>query len=278
LDRAHVLPDLPKTEWFFGKWVHTLDDTESRLHKEFSLLIPPLTEFKLTPDFPDFIGEAVHRVGEACFRSLQENRSGQFRALFPLYFAGIFGIVGRIGQKTPEYDIEALVPFLVEPLMDLVALSGYAYAWAQFHQNRRLWHLCTGVWDCYLHQPAARPKMESLATGIRYRRSLFGLTPRDVLRARWEQIFDGAIRSLPRVVDSGSGEFGLSTRPEHPSCLIQVIGAHELGSLYDGIDIFVAIYLSRHPLAGGIDFGRDDLGESLRRIRRPGDADNDEDA
>jgi hypothetical protein len=67
-----------------------------------------------------------------------------------------------------------------------------------------------------------------------------------------------AIRSLPHRLED-HGRIGLSTLPNHPSILIRLMGSSQLGSIYDGIDVFVSIYLRNLPDAAGVDFGRDFL-------------------
>ena len=53
----------------------------------------------------------------------------------------------------------------------------------------------------------------------------------------------------------------------HPSPLIKVFAQENLGSFYDGEDIFAAFYLSKRPDGASLSWGRKaiDLEESIKR-------------
>jgi hypothetical protein len=261
LDGYRVASDLPWPEWFWKDWRRAVDELAAVLHEGLAHCIPHLAGEKRRPDLPDFFGEAAHRVGEACFQSLAENNAKLFARLFPRYFFGVLAVVEKIRERTTDLDdLSSLAPFLAEPLMDLITVSGYAYAWSELHRNPELWARCKTVWDRYLGSLGAKAKdgIAFLAAVLRYRRSIFALTPRDVLRTRWQMTLNQAIRSLPHRLED-HGRIGLSTLPNHPSILIRLMGSSQLGSIYDGIDVFVSIYLRNLPDAAGVDFGRDFL-------------------
>jgi hypothetical protein len=273
LGQARVLPDLPWPDFRWDEWQQRLEEVAARLHEGLAKCIPELAGVPGREDSPDILGEAVHRVGQACFESISGNKPQLFQRLFPPYFVGIITIVERLREKVAEFGFDRLAPFLVEPIMDLVSLSGYAYAWSDFHQNTQLWSVARGAWDTFLTDKDGKSRLEFLAAAIRYGRGLFALTPRDMLRARWQMALDNAIRALPRRLIKTRRGFGVGEVPDHPSELIRQLGISNLGSMHRGDDIFVSVYLRTRPDTAQLDFGRDFLTDSLKRT---GEVDDDE--
>src|SRR6202034_445323 len=102
-------------------------------------------------DIPDYLGQAVHRSGEACFEALAQNDPELFRQLFGPYFFGVFAVIERLRPQVADWsDIGTALTWMTEPLIDLIDLSGYALIFSEYHANQTLWDECRDIWNAYL--------------------------------------------------------------------------------------------------------------------------------
>jgi hypothetical protein len=207
---------------------------------------------------PDFLGEAVHRVGHACFAALLEGKAEEFEALFAFHREGIVQIPGLISGDLETAELELKTILLIEPILDLLDLSGWTFTYSELTGDARFWDACKASWDAYLSE-SGDEKLRWISAALSIKRATFGIAPRDMLRSERKQQIARLIRELPRVIDRGPGEIGFSDRVDHDSPLIRRLGWSEMGSLDGGADIFAAAYLTVHPEAPSNAFDVDDL-------------------
>ena len=95
---------------------------------------------------------------------------------------------------------------------------------------------------------------------------------------------DRLLKSMPRKREPMTYPRGvISVIPrykeivDHPSLLVRVMGgiySEHIPSMYDGLDIFVDLYLKEKPEAQNLDFGiQDSLLDALDRWRRAAEQD-----
>ncbi|MFQ5813479.1 MAG: hypothetical protein ACE5I2_09885, partial [Anaerolineae bacterium] len=172
---------------------------------------------------------------------------------------------------------EAAVAALSEPLIDLCELSGYAYFFAEFHGEPRLWETCSSMWEGFFQN--FEQGLGLVAGTIAYHRQIFGMTHRSILRTQWKMRIDHLLRSMPRQREPVARSRGVipviphyTEIIDHPSLLVRVMGGTSsdyIPSFYDGLDIFVDLYLKEKPEAQNLDFGRGhSLLDQLERWRR----------
>jgi len=82
-----------------------------------------------------------------------------------------------------------------------------------------------------------------------------------MLRTQWKMTVERLLRASPRKriqLDSRSIIAQQATVLDHPSPLVRALGGHDdfFMSFYEGVDIFVELYLKQQPDTNGIDFGR----------------------
>jgi hypothetical protein len=283
LDEARVEKSLRWPDWDWSKKRELTEDLIRELEVTNARLIPELSEFASIKDFPDYFTRAVHSSGEASFTALLSNDTGLFQNLFPCYFAGVFRILAVVGNDTVGWNPDMAVLAQVEPMIDLCTLSGYAFFMAEYHQNGVLWEACKTAWERYLSSDQKEAKLSWLAAVCHYSNSLFGITDRSILRSQWQMTVNNAIRRLPRkrsVISKHTLIPHERAVVDHPSLLVRVIGGiHEdsVFLMYDGLDIFIELYLEMldpdHPLNFG---AHKDLAESVERWKRNEEGGEDE--
>lgn len=252
LGAAHITEKLPWPEWNWNNIHAILIETQKSLSILFARCIPGLAAAQDTEDIPDYLGQAVHFAGEECFRALLANDPDSFSKLFPKYFAGIIRIHAILQDKTSEWQRENATTVIIEPIIDLCELSGYSYLLAEFHQDPKLWTISKDTWDKFLQQqPEIIP---FFANAIAYNQSLFVITHRATLRTQWQMQFNKLLRSLLRklhLIEDGSRIPPFEV-VDHPSLLIRTVSGTDISYLpvhYDGLDIFVELYLLEWPEA-----------------------------
>jgi hypothetical protein len=154
--------------------------------------------------------------------------------------------------------------------MDLIEISGYALIFSEYHDNPTLWSICRGLWDDYLGDDSAAPRLAFLAAVCGHHHHLFSISPRSVLRTEWEMVTTRLFGELPRE----PGHVGFSDgRVVHDSALIRRIAPSGLHAMayFTPQDAFVVRYLMTLPAATGLDFGiGDDKIESLSELEDGG--------
>jgi hypothetical protein len=274
-----VLPTLPWPEWNWQDTRKEFSDAQDLLIVYLVQCIPGLATIRGTEDIPDYFGRAVHNAGEWCFRALVANNLDLFSKIFPNYFLGALNIRDMLQEKTAEWRPEDAVPVFSEPLIDLCSLSGYAYLLAELHGEPRLWENCKAIWERFFQNVDRIQAMQLLASTIAYHRRLSFITHRSILRTQWQMQIDHLFRAMPRQQKLVTYPQGVSfviphytEIVDHPSLLVRMMGGTDsdhFTSMYDGLDIFVSLYLKEKPEVQSLDFGRhDSLLDALERWRR----------
>lgn len=247
--------DLKRPDWDWDALRAKIVDLRAELLRQLAALIPQHIHRERSDDMPDYLGEAVHRVGEAAFTALAENNDALFSQLFPTYFLGVLAIVDRIQEQVTEWHPEQAATAIAEPVIDLMDLSGYALVFAQLHGNQHLWQICEAPWLKYVEGNGGAERLRIIALLHRHQRHLFALTHRATARTRWQMRISEILGELPREGSTSPFHDG---PVEHPSPLIRRI-APDIGSLgglmFQASDIFVIEFLRNVDGGGALDFG-----------------------
>jgi hypothetical protein len=140
-------------------------------------------------------------------------------------------------------------------------ISGYAYLLSEYHDIPCLKAAVVKVWDEYLDQDSAQPRLEFFAAAVLLTESAFEMAHRSVNRTRWKQMIQQLLRDLDRQeVPPGPGIRHTYSPPEtiaiHKSPLVRIFATNDDLSFYDGIDIFLAKYVRQRDDGKNLDFGR----------------------
>jgi len=272
LEEAHAMDSLRWPAWQWDETGAELDHLERELVILFAKSIPQLAETNADESKPDYLGKAVHLAGEFCLDALASCDHVLWGQLFPLYSSGVIAVRERIRDKTTRWDSCQASTVVSEPLIDLCELSGYAYLFAEMHGRPELWDLCRTCWESLFRE---YPDIgEVVAATIAHHQSVFFITPRSTLRTQWKMRVERELRTMPRKPRSLRASGGIASILDlqqiidHPSPLVRMMGGTRpdyLGTPYDGLDIFVDLYLKDKLAAEGIQLRwRHNLLESLR--------------
>ena len=211
--------------------------------------------------YPDFAGQFLHTVGEALFAAMCENKVDMVDALFKPYLAGSALQFERLKPENADLDWQRRINLkvAVAPLLDLMAISGYAYLFSDYHDNPCLKKTIITEWNDYLAKEFSEQRLQLLAAAVTLTESAFELPHRSMNRSQWQQTMQQRLRDNERreVFSHEDGPFAWSeTVVEHKSPLVRMFARNQLGSFYDGIDIFLAKYVRQRDDGKDLHFGR----------------------
>jgi hypothetical protein len=251
--------DFNRPEWTWDAYREAIRKLYIEVLERLARLIPPLALQDRRDDIPDFFGHAVHRTGEACYEALANDDGELFGKLFPTYFVGTLVASERVKAEVTDLFPQQAITWMFEPIVDCLELSGYAYLYSELHANPSLWGTCTTAWEKYLAGEDGAERLKQMAVFNAFQQTQFTMTPRSVMRTRWQMALGNTLEELPRDEEAQTGH-PLGHRPvKHQSRLIRRIAPDEgmLGSmlLHNARDVFIELFLAKQDGAKGIDFG-----------------------
>ena len=224
-------------------------------------------------DYPDFAGQFLHTVGEAIISAFYSNNRERIDVFFKPFLVGSLLQFNNLRPKEKLSDWRDELDWKISaaPLLDLMDLSGYAFLYSEYYGEPELSRPVTSAWDGYLEsQETERPGaiVEFLAGAVALTESGFEMPHRSILRTQWEQTAFTRLQNLPTRDDSRRElSWAADAIVLHESALVRLFARGSYGSLYDGIDIFLAKYLAQRAASLDVDFGsrRYDLRSELER-------------
>ena len=229
--------------------------------------------------YPDFAGQFLHTVGEALFSAMYENDCNTVETLFKRYFDGCLLQYENLHPNEVGTDWQTLnnLKIAAAPLLDLMDISGYAYLLSNLHETSHLKESILTTWNTYLDAETEQHFLQFLATAVALSESDFEIGHRSTLRSRWKQIIQTLLRNVEREeVDLSPGIphilAGSKTVPVHDSPLVRVFAKNPDYLFYDGIDIFIAMYVRHREDGENLDFGTRrsrDLEKEIMREENP---------
>lgn len=282
LDSARVEMDIPWPLWNWEEVSQNISKKSIEVDISYLGCIPALSMFNSSSQLPDFLGRAVHLAGELTFQALASNDVDRLQKLIAIYFGGILLITNKLRESTLDWHVDKAAQAYIEPIIDLCSLSGYAFFWAEFHGNNQLWLECKAMWDKYFEGSGGYDRLKFISAAIAYNSRLFMITHRAVLRTQWEMQVSRILsrlnkNTLPKISHGIIPRFIKTV--EHPSLLVRVMaGPFDLHfSIYDGVDIFVYLFLKDLPDSDKLDFGNiNNIREAMDRREQDEQDDEDE--
>lgn len=226
------------------------------LHLTLSKCLPSLCKMPAGQKLPDIFGQTYHAICLACFNALRTGSSEAFSTLFPAYFQSAFLAHELLKPHLKGRDTNSALMLIIEPLVDLLELSGYGKIYAELLQKNELWTTIEGCWDNFIKTQANPSKViEMLIATPEMRGYVPQTTPRDIFRTSWHQKMADDMRRMGLIDEMfGYGYHGNSRTATHPSKLIQVLcsGRHEPMETASGV--FLVTFLTKRPEAAGLSF------------------------
>ncbi|MCM8830819.1 MAG: hypothetical protein NC918_01310, partial [Candidatus Omnitrophica bacterium] len=256
-ERIAINKDLsfPKIDW---------DEKENKINKFHDELvetlakcIPALSQIKYKENFPDMFGQTYNTVCQDCYEAMIFAKADKFKNLFPLLFIGSLTAYKKLREQLKDWQPETGLILTIEPLMDIMELSGYSKMYSELFAIPNIWNVCKTTWDKYFESHAQpNDAVKFLITLYQYRKSLFQISPRDILRTNWQISFNNKLRELNLIDDSFSQRYYPDEESEikHKSPLIRVICRGRYEPRISAAEVFIITYLLKRPESEDIEF------------------------
>jgi hypothetical protein len=140
----------------------------------------------------------------------------------------------------------------IDPLLDLMTVSGFAAVFAEL-DNKNFWKLVENCWNNYFslfEDNNRRRQIIELLCAVTEPNWNMRITPRDVMRTRWQQMFQRVLHARGIFQERAFGD-DRRNAVNHPSRLVRVFCRSEyLSSKPD--DVFLTMYIFRRPESAGV--------------------------
>ncbi|MDE0017294.1 MAG: hypothetical protein OXU51_14010 [Candidatus Poribacteria bacterium] len=234
-----------------------------------------LSHISRPESYPDFSGHFLDTVGEALLIAMYRNDCNMVKMLFKNYFSASFLQFQRLKPKEVESNWQSHgdLKTAFTPLLELMDISGYAYLLSDYHETPGLTEPIIEAWDEYFNQDQIEASLQFLANAVSLSGAVFVMAPRDTNRIRWKQIISQRLSDVEREeIPPDPNRITVDpeprTAPIHQSPLVRIFARHpSYLQSYDGIDIFIAMYIRQREDGENLDFGRRrrDLREEIGR-------------
>ena len=256
-EKIRVNKDLPWPQWDWNQIKDRIDKYHDKLVENVAKCIPTLSLVEHKENFPDLFGQTYNTVCQDCYESMLLKNPKKFKNLFPLLFVGSLVAHEKLRKKVKGWPPETGLAISLEPLLDIMELSGYAKLYSELFDISEIWDVCKTTWDKYFDshdQPGNG--LRFLIELYKYRKSLFQIFPRDILRTNWQINFNNKLREMNLIGDmfSSSYPWNKDVKIKHKSSIIRAICRGRYEPHVSATEIFIIIYLMKRPESKGVEF------------------------
>jgi len=257
LEKIRINKELPWPQWDWNEINDRIDKSYDKLIENLAKCIPTLSLIEFRENFPDLFGQTYTIVCQDCYDSMILKKTKKFRNLFPLLFLGSLAAHEKLRKELKDWPPETALSICLEPLLDIMELSGYAKLYSELFDIPEIWDICKTTWDKYFeshNQPSNG--LRFLIELYKYRKSLFQISPRDILRTNWQINFNNKLREMNLIDDmfSSPHPWSKDMKIKHKSPLIRAICKGKYEPHISAAEIFIIIYLLKWPEAQGLEF------------------------
>jgi len=280
LDGLTVEKELKSQEWDWDAIKKRCKDINQKCIDVLTGALPGLSMLEHEERLPDSFGQAYNVVCQRCYEYLVEGDATAFAKALPPLFVGALAAHEKLRKLVKDFIPVTGTTVMLEPLVDIMELCGYARVYSELLNKPALWVACQEVWDRYLASMDAAGNREGalkfLVSSYEFRRDSFGMYPRDILRTRWQMSLNAMLRELGLIGDHlAYGFYEGEASVSHDSTLIRALcrGGHEPHA--SGSDVFLVTYLTKVKGAEGLEYrDRWDLRSDIEQEENRGGDDN----
>ena len=267
------LEDLPWTELDRDQIFSPLDESRKKLNDKLVSVINELSLKEKPQDYPDYAGQFLNVLIEELFEALLNNEDEKFENTFISLFDALIRKHIQLKPKpdTPKWKLENELRISAAPLLDLIDLSGYGLLFSKFYRNNKFWVVVKDKWDNHL-KTHTKERLEYISGHIFITHSRFSLTESGVKLTNRKQRVSQFLNKIDRIEVESSSHFLKHRKiPNHEDEFIRAFTPNESSmsvSMYDGIDIFIELYLAKFKdYFDDLEFGNKGKGRLKKAIR-----------
>jgi hypothetical protein len=258
LEGMAINKDLFWPKWDWNQIEDRVNRSHDKLVENLAKCIPTLSSGEHRDDFPDLFGQTYNTVCQDCYESMILKKANKFKNLFPLLFFGSLTAHEKLRKKLKDWQPESRLVIALEPLADIMELSGYAKIYSELFDISEIWNVCEASWNKYFDshdRPDDAAKF--LIELYKYRKELFQISPRDILRTNWQISFNNKLREMSLIDDMFSSSrylWNKDMKPKHKSPLIRALCRGGYQPFTSAAEVFIMTYLLKRPGSQGVEF------------------------
>jgi len=271
--------DLPWPVLDWNQMKDKVDNSHDKLVENLAKCIPSLSLIEHREKFPDFFGQAYHIVCQDCYESMILKKINKFKNIFPLLFFGSFKAYEKLSKTIKDLQLEPRLIISLDPLIDIMELSGYAKIYSELFEIPEIWDVCAKTWNKYFDSTGNSENMvKFLIKFYEYRKGLFQISQRDILRSNWQIGLNNKLQEMDVIDDRFSPSrlpYEKNMKNKHKSPLIRALCRGRYEPHFSAAEVFIITYLLKRSESQGIKFK--DMWELSKAIEKEQNNDNKED-
>jgi hypothetical protein len=252
-----VNKDLPLPQFDIDIAQKKLEEISDKLIQNIAQCIPALSTVEQKEDFPDLFGQSYSLVCQNCYEALREKQTDKYKILFPRLFLGAISAHEKLRTTLKGWRPEDGVMIMIEPLIDILELSGYSKIYSELYEEPEIWEICKKTWDGFFKvfesNGGSTDIIKKLVAAYELRGSLLRISPRDTLRTNWEMNLEHKLRGMGFADDMFTSYH--QRRPsKHKSKFINNFFGGRIGLHVRPAEIFIVCYLLERADSKGVEF------------------------
>lgn len=260
IEGLNITKNEKNLKWVNWDWQaidNKLSQTKDKLMMSLAKCLPALSPIDSGEDFPDLFGQTYSFICEDCYESMQVKNKVTFKNLFPLLFMASFSAYEKLRTKATDLLQQYAIAIVLEPLIDIMELSGYAKIYSELYDNPGIWDECVRVWNIHFDENKdSKNAVQHLIDLYKYKKKLFGLTPRDIIRTKWKIGLLNTLSEMQLIYDPFSS--GIPWKEDvtvkHKSPFIRALCRGRYEPHISGTEVFIISYLLKRPESKDVEF------------------------
>jgi len=258
LEKMAINKDLPWPVFEWNQMKNKVDNSHDKLVENLAKCIPSLSLIEHREKFPDFFSHAYHIVCQDSYESMILKKINKFKNIFPLLFIGSFKAYERLTKTTKDLQLEPRLIISIDPLIDIMELSGYAKIYSELFDIPEIWKVCEETWNKYFDSTNNSENMvKFLIKFYEYRKGLFQISQRDILRSNWQIGLNSKLLEMDLIDDmvfSSRVPWEKDVKSKHKSPLIRALCRGRREPHVSAAEVFIITNLLKRPESQGIEF------------------------
>ena len=123
--------DIPWGTVDWDELLGRVDKVRERLVVAFGQTTPYLASIPRSDRLPDYFGHAYSVLAQECYDALATGNESLFVKIFPPLFDASLAAFDKLRSELADNDSETARIFMMEPLIDIVTLSGHAIIYTE---------------------------------------------------------------------------------------------------------------------------------------------------
>lgn len=256
-EKFRIIKELSWQTWNWKQINDNIIESSDILMENLAKCIPAISAIEQKENTPDIFGQAYNTVCQGCYDSIYFKKPERFKKLFPLFFYSALLAFDKLEQKLKDWRPETSLPIKLEPLFDIIELSGYSKIYSELFEIPSIWSVCENTWNLYLqNKKAPNEIIKFLVESYKYYKSLFQISTRDLLRTNWKISFNHVLLEM-NLIDGRvpfRRYFNNKQKFKHKSALIRALCRGRYEPFISATDVFILIYLLKRPESKEIDY------------------------